>query len=208
MTRQVVWLPLQKGGNFILSGSEDAALIARVRAGDLAAFEQIVVEFEPKLVRFIYGLTRERELAEDLVQDTFVSAYRALASAPDELKLSAWLYKIALNKVRSEKRRKRPPIAFGLPAFGSDGGRPEDEQPVLNLPDPRAEPGEQVAQRQQILATLERLPDDQATALMMDAQGYDDEEIAAALEVSVGAVRQKLFRGRKTFRVLYEKENR
>lgn len=177
-----------------------------MRAGDLDAFERIVTEFEPKLVRFIYGLTRERELAEDLVQETFLSAYKALPSAPADLKLSAWLYKVALNKVRSEKRRKRPVVSFGLPSFGNDNARPEDEQPVLNLPDPRAEPGAQVADRQQILEALARLPEDQATALMMDAQGYGDDEIAAALEVSVGAVRQKLFRGRKTFRALYEKE--
>ncbi len=176
-----------------------------MRSGDLAAFEQIVNEFEPKLVRFIYGLTRERELAEDLVQDTFVSAYRALATASDELNLSAWLYKIALNKVRSEKRRKRPVVSFGMPGFGDEAGRPEDDQPVLRVPDPRSEPGEQVVQRQQILDTLEQLPDDQATALLMDAQGYDDEEIAATLEVSVGAVRQKLFRGRKAFRALYDR---
>src|SRR5438045_2684721 len=111
----------------------------------------IVAEYEPKLVRFIYGLTHERELAEDLVQDTFISAYRALGSAPDDLKLSAWLYKIALNKVRSEKRRKRPVALFGSSFFGSDSNRPEDEQPVLNLPDPHSEPGETVVQRQQIL---------------------------------------------------------
>ncbi len=175
-----------------------------MRSGDVNAFELIVAEFEPKLVRFIYGLTRERELAEDLVQDTFVSAYRALQTAPDDLKLSAWLYKIALNKVRSEKRRKRPVALFGTPSFGEDNSRAEDEQPVLNLPDPRPTPGEEVVQRQQILDTMARLPDDQATALMMDAQGYGDEEIAAALDVSIGAVRQKLFRGRKAFRVLYD----
>jgi RNA polymerase sigma-70 factor, ECF subfamily len=172
-----------------------------VRGGDVAAFEQIVVEFEPKLVRFIYGLTRERELAEDLTQETFVSAYRALFDAPDELRLSAWLYKIALNKVRSEKRRKRPPVAFPL---SGDSDRPEDEQPVLGLADPHPEPGETISQRHLILSTLERLPDDQAMALMMDAQGYNDEEIAEALDVSVGAVRQKLFRGRRAFRALYE----
>jgi RNA polymerase sigma-70 factor (ECF subfamily) len=163
-----------------------------------------VAEYEPKLVRFIYGLTHERELAEDLVQDTFISAYRALATAPDDLKLSAWLYKIALNKVRSEKRRKRPVALLGSSSFGGDSNRPEDDQPVLNLADPRSEPGETVVQRQQILDTLANLPEDQATALMMDAQGYDDEEIAEALEVSVGAVRQKLFRGRKAFRTLYD----
>lgn len=175
-----------------------------MRTGDVAAFERIVVEYEPKLVRFVYGMCGERELAEDMVQETFVSAYRALAEAPDDLKLSAWLYKIALNKLRSEKRKKRPLLSFNMPSFGGDHDRPEDEQPILNLPDPHAEPGEEISQRQLILETLKRLPEDQATALLMDAQGYDDEEIAAALEVSVGAVRQKLFRGRKAFRTLYK----
>ncbi len=148
-------------------------------------------------------MTHERELAEDLVQDTFISAYRALVSAPDDLRLSAWLYKIALNKVRSEKRRKRP-VILDVPAFAEDSNRPEDAQPVLNLPDPRLEPGEQVVQRHQILDTLAQLPEDQATALMMDSQGYGDEEIASALECSLGAVRQKLFRGRKAFKALYD----
>jgi RNA polymerase sigma-70 factor, ECF subfamily len=190
-------------GAVIISPSEDAELVNRIRAGDLAAFELVVAQYEPKLVRYIYGLTHERELAEDLVQETFVSAYRALQSAPEDLRLSAWLYKIALNKVRSEKRRKQPPVYSVMP-HESGQGRVEDEQPVLNVADPHQEPGEQVVQREQIAGTLAQLPDDQATALLMDAQGYGDDEIASALEVSVGAVRQKLFRGRKAFRALYQ----
>ncbi|OJW00795.1 MAG: hypothetical protein BGO39_20370 [Chloroflexi bacterium 54-19] len=187
----------------MISPSEDAELVNRIRAGDLDAFEEIVAQYEPKLVRYIFGLTHERELAEDLVQETFVSAYRALPSAPDDLRLSAWLYKIALNKVRSEKRRKELPVYSVTPA-DSGSGRPEEEQPVLNVADPRLEPAEQVVQRDQILGTLAQLPDDQAAALLMDAQGYGDDEIASVLEVSVGAVRQKLFRGRKAFRALYQ----
>ena len=73
----------------------------------------------------------------------------------------------------------------------------------MEWPDPRPNPDESVAQRELILKAMGKLPSDQATALMMDAQGYDDEEIAATLECSIGAVRQKLFRGRKTFRVYY-----
>ncbi|MDB5081175.1 MAG: polymerase sigma factor [Chloroflexi bacterium] len=191
-------------GAVIISPNEDAELVNRVRAGDLAAFEVIVAQYEPKLVRYIYGLTHERELAEDLVQETFVSAYRALSSAPDDLRLSAWLYKIALNKVRSEKRRKELPVYSVTFSNEKGQGRAENEQPIFNVADPRQEPGEQVAQRQQIAGTLAQLPDDQATALLMDAQGYGDDEIASALEVSVGAVRQKLFRGRKAFRALYQ----
>ncbi len=161
-----------------------------------------MAQYEPKLVRYIYGLTHERELAEDLVQETFVSAYQALLNAPDDLRLSAWLYKIALNKVRSEKRRKELPV-YSMTLNDSGQGRSED-QPVLNVADSRQEPGEQVAQREQIFGALAQLPEDQAAALLMDAQGYDDDEIASTLEVSVGAVRQKLFRGRKAFRALYQ----
>lgn len=159
-------------------------------------------QYEPKLVRFIYGLTRERELAEDLCQDTLLSAYRALPNAPADLKLSAWLYKIALNKVRSEKRRKRPTSWFGLSFASRDGGSAED-LPTLDLPDLRADPAGTVIEREVILKTLGRLPPDQAVAILMDAQGYEDDEIAATLACSVGAVRQKLFRGRKSFRAYY-----
>jgi RNA polymerase sigma-70 factor (ECF subfamily) len=180
-------------------------LIARAKRGDITAFELIVGEYEPKLVRFIYGLTRERELAEDLVQETFISAYRALPSTAEDLKLSAWLYKIALNKVRSEKRRKQPALSFPLPFFGREGGN-EDKAPALDIPDPKEDSGETLGRREAIMKSLSKLPPDQATALLMDAQGYDDAEIAAVLDISVGAVRQKLFRGRKAFKLLFEKE--
>jgi RNA polymerase sigma-70 factor (ECF subfamily) len=168
----------------------------------MEAFEAIVTRFEPKLVRFIYGLTHNREMAEDLCQETLVSAYRALFSTPSDLKLSAWLYKIALNKVRSEKRRKQPLQVLVLPGFGSEAGD-ERNQPLFDLPDPSEEQGETLAKREAIMQTLQKLPDDQATALMMDVQGYNDEEIAVTLECSVAAVRQKLFRGRKAFRKFY-----
>jgi RNA polymerase sigma-70 factor (ECF subfamily) len=176
-------------------------LVERAKAGETVAFEQIVAEYEPKLLRFIYGLTRERELAEDLVQDTLVSAYKSLPTMPADLKLSAWLYKIALNKVRSEKRKKRPVSWFPLPFFGQDSA---EDAPTIDLPDPEEGVGETLGRRELILKTLKRLPPDQAAALMMDSQGFDDEEIASALECSLGAVRQKLFRGRKAFRAAYE----
>ncbi len=153
------------------------------------------------MARFIYGLTRERELAEDLVQETFVSAYRALPTMPNDLKLSAWLYKIALNKVRSEKRKKRPLPWLPLPFFGKDNS---EDSPALDIADPQPEAGETIAQREAIAQALKKLAPDQAAALLMDSQGYEDIEIAQALDCSVGAVRQKLFRGRKAFRTVYD----
>lgn len=172
-----------------------------MKAGEIEAFERLVERYEPKLVRFIYGLTHDHELAEDLCQEALVSAYRALSNTPPDLKLSPWLYKIALNKVRSEKRHKQPFQAFALPTFGRDGE--PGNKPLFDLPDPREDAGETLGRREAILQTLQKLPQDQAAAIVMDVQGYGDDEIAAVLECSVAAVRQKLFRGRKAFRNLY-----
>lgn len=176
-----------------------------MKAGEVEAFDEVVGRFEPKLVRFIYGLTHDREMAEDLTQETFISAYRALFDTPSDLKLSPWLYKIALNKVRSEKRRKQPVQIFALPGFGRDSAEGGDNEPLFDVPDPSEDTGEMLARREAVLQTLQKLPQDQAAALMLDVQGYDDDEIAAVLECNVNAVRQKLFRGRKAFRNLYSK---
>ncbi|MEI7555501.1 sigma-70 family RNA polymerase sigma factor [Candidatus Chlorohelix sp.] len=181
--------------------SVEAELVAKAKAGEVAAFERIVMEYEPKLSRFIYGLVNERELSEDLVQETFVSAYRALPSMPADLKLSAWLYKIALNKVRSEKRKKRPVPWLPLPFFGQNN---DEVVPALELPDQSADTAETIAKRDAIMGVLKKLPPDQSAALLMDTQGFDDDEIADALDCSIGAVRQKLFRARKAFKALYE----
>lgn len=174
-----------------------------MKAGEIEVFDEVVGRFEPKLVRFIYGLTHDREMAEDLCQETLISAYKALFSTPPDLKLSPWLYKIALNKVRSEKRRKQPVQVFALPGFGRDSSEGGDNEPLFDVPDPSEDTGETLARREAVLQTLQKLPHDQAAALMLDVQGYGDDEIAAVLECSLTAARQKLFRGRKAFRNLY-----
>src|ERR1700680_1915645 len=73
----------------------------------LAAFDEVVERYQSPLRRFLYGLVQDSELAADLCQDTFLSAYRALPRIEGELNLDAWLYTIALNHARGAMRRRR-----------------------------------------------------------------------------------------------------
>ncbi len=83
----------------------DARVIQAVRAGNAEAFELVVREFQPRLYRFIYGMVGDAEVARDLTQDTFLSAYRALPETSEDLNLTGWLFQIARNHARSHWRR-------------------------------------------------------------------------------------------------------
>src|SRR5881275_1432250 len=76
--------------------------------GSIAAFEALVVYYEPRIRRMLYSLTQDRQLTQDLCQETFLAAYRALPRMNgEELRFAPWLYRIALNQVRSEWRRRK-----------------------------------------------------------------------------------------------------
>src|ERR1700737_5348946 len=76
--------------------------------GSMAAFEALVVYYEPRIRRMLYSMTQDVQLTQDLCQETFLAAYRALPRMKgEELRFAPWLYRIALNQVRSEWRRRK-----------------------------------------------------------------------------------------------------
>ncbi len=131
---------------------EDAADASRVVAGDLAAFEGIVRRWQSRLVGLAWRFCRDRGTAEDMAQEAFVKAYRALASFRGDSAFSTWLTAIALNSYRSRLRAEGPPLvsldlarAFGAEA-GVQSGLEEQERAeavrraVLTLPARYREP--------------------------------------------------------------------
>src|SRR5215472_6260835 len=90
--------------------------------GSEVAFEALVEYYEPRIRRMLYSLTQDSQLTQDLCQETFLAAYRALPRMNgDELRFAPWLYRIALNQVRSEwRRRKHVSILPFAPPQGSD----------------------------------------------------------------------------------------
>ncbi len=169
----------------------------------MAAFEALVIEYEPRIRRMLYSLTQDSQLTQDLCQETFLAAYRALPRMNgEELHFAPWLYRIALNQVRSEWRKRKQVlwVPFSSP-HGHDEGAIEESNEEYLVSDERFEEG--VMQRDLVQRVLAQLPTASATCLLLDAEGFTYNEIAEILHDSLSAVRSRLSRARQSFRQLY-----
>lgn len=163
----------------------DAKLIAMARSGNAGAFETIVDRYQGRLLGFCRQMLRSNEDAEDVLQEVFVNAYRAMLADEREINLRPWLYRICRNRCLNHLRK---PTA--------DAQESMDMVPMVEA----ASTAEKVSNREefrQLLADVGKLPETQRTALLlreMDAMSY--EEIAAAMEASVPSVKSLLVRAR------------
>ena len=167
----------------------DALLVARIRSGDDDAFEDLVARYQAPLFRYLRGLVGDQEQARDLVQETFLRAYRSLGGLEDPGLLRSWLYRIAHNQACSLLRRRR--LISWLPlAFGQNASAPN--------PDRSAVEAALVAE------ALERVPVQQRAPLLLHlVAGFSYAEVAEMLQVSEGTVRMRISRGRAAFRAAY-----
>jgi RNA polymerase sigma-70 factor (ECF subfamily) len=175
--------------------ARDRALAEHALAGELAAFDRLVELYQDYLYGMIVRMVRDRELAEDAVQDAFFSAYRNLSSFSGP-SFRAWLTRIALNAARDilRKRKRRPSEPY-----------PEWEDDTWQPPAPASEGPEQLAlvaqQRAALARAMAGITDDQRTAIVLyDVHGYDYAEIAELTAVSVGTVKSRIHRGRLALR--------
>jgi RNA polymerase sigma factor (sigma-70 family) len=171
----------------LLRGTSDEALVARVRAGDDAAFEEIYDRYHRGLLAFCRHMLGSREEAEDAVQHSFLSAYRNLLAGDHEIRLKAWLYTIARNRCLSMLRARREQVEL-------------DESRVA---EPALEGLATEVQRRddlrEMLADLERLPDDQRAALVLFELGdHSQEDIATVLDVRREKVKALVFQARES----------
>ena len=156
--------------------------------GDLRwSFERIYEDFRTPIANYIYHLVGNRDQAEDLAHDTFLKAFKALPKMDSNLKLSAWLYRIATNTAYDTLRRRKL-IGF-LPWDDLDHEPPDSES---------ADPQEKIGTTELVRETLKRMPTQYRAALLLYIQqGLSYAEIAESLGVSVSAVETLIFRGRR-----------
>jgi RNA polymerase sigma-70 factor (ECF subfamily) len=176
-------------------------LVRRFRDGDAGAFDDLVREYQDTVFSVAYRMVNDREDAADLAQEVFVKVYRNLAKFRGDSKFSTWLYAIAMNTCRSGLRRTRRLRAVegrSIDAMGGDEGRAMD--PV----DPDASPTAMLERREvrerveQSVAELQ--PEFREVMVMRDIQGLSYDEIATALECSLGTVKSRLCRARMAVR--------
>jgi RNA polymerase sigma-70 factor (ECF subfamily) len=182
---------------------DESRLTIEACNGSMEAFEALVVSYEPRIRRMLYGMTRDLQLTQDLCQETFLAAYRALPRMDGgTLHFAPWLYRIALNLVRSEWRRKKHVTVVSL------GSLPGEDNEIWNDVGEECSGSsesfeEHVAESDLVQRALAQLPPASAECLLLDAEGFSYAEIAEILQDSLSAVRSRLSRARQAFRRIY-----
>lgn len=186
--------------------ADDAALLERLRAGEDAAFEELVRTYSPRLLAVARRIVGNDEEARDVIQDAFLNAFRSLKSFQGDARLSTWLHRIVVNsalmKLRTRRRKPEEPIEPLLPVFQSDGKYAEKFTSWGDRADEllsRAETQEVVRQK------IDALPESFRTVLVLrDIEELDTEETAQLLDTTPNAVKIRLHRARAALRTLLE----
>ena len=185
---------------------QEAALVARLRSGDAAAFEQLVRTQMAALLRVARRMMHSEEDARDAVQDAFVSAFRSIGTFDGTAQLSTWLHRIVINaclmRLRTQRRHPEEDIEDHLPRFVEDG-----HQLVPNVP--WSETAETLLERAEIRVVvrtaIDRLPDNYREVLVLrDLEELSTEEVAKLLGVTANAVKVRLHRARQALRTLLD----
>ena len=174
-------------------GMDDATLMSRVRSGDRDAFGQLVDRHKDALVNYLTGLTRSRDRAEELAQESFLRLYQSLARYREQGQFVPFLFRIATNLLRSEERRARRFRILSMKFF-SNG---HDPRPTPQAELLQAEAGERVAEALAELPLKYRSP-----ITLREIEGWSYREIASALRCQEGTVKSRINRGRERLRRL------
>ena len=183
---------------------DETPLIAQLRAGDEAAFEQVVRQYGGRLLAVARRIVGTEEDARDVVQDAFLNAFRSLDRFEGNAKLSTWLHRIAVNaalmKLRTRKRKPEQPIDALLPGFLDDG---HFEERFQSWEEPIDHAMEREENRELVRQKIDELPESYRTVLVLrDIEGLDTEETANMLGLSVNATKIRLHRARQALRTM------
>lgn len=174
----------------------DLELVRRVQRGERGAFDLLVLKYQHKVVKLVARLLRDPAEAEDVAQEAFVKAYRAIGSFRGDSAFYTWLYRIAVNTARNTMAsRQRRPLDY-------EADLSESEQSAVESRMRHGDTPEAVALSDEIHRTVNdaigALPEDLRTAILLrEVEGLSYEEIAEAMDCPVGTVRSRIFRARE-----------
>lgn len=166
----------------------DAQLVARAKAGDLAAYETLITRHRDRVLNLAMQLLHSRHDAEDVAQEAFANAYFGLENFRGDAAFSTWIYRIAFNLCVHRKRRARPSEEFDEVRHGGHG----TDGTLTKI---------------MVQETLAQLSEPLRAALVLrEIHDLSYEEVAAILQIPVGTVRSRLNEARRQFRALWSEE--
>lgn len=175
----------------------DQQLVERVQRGDKRAFDLLVTKYQRKLGRLLSRFIRDPSEVEDVTQEAFIKAYRALPGFRGDSAFYTWLYRIGINTAKNHlvAMGRRAPTSTEMDAEEAESLESGDQLRDLNTPE------NQMMSRQvgdTVNQTLQELPEELRTALTLrEIEGLSYEEIATAMQCPVGTVRSRIFRARE-----------
>jgi RNA polymerase sigma-70 factor (ECF subfamily) len=177
--------------------ASDLGLVRRVQRGERGAYDLLVLKYQHKVVKLVMRYLRDPADAEDVAQEAFIKAYRALPQFRGDSAFYTWLYRIAINTAKNAlAARDRNPVTYDLDLQGND----ESADVVGRLKDPETPEGLALTEeiRTTVNAAIGELPEDLRTAIVLrELEGMSYEEIAQSMDCPVGTVRSRIFRARE-----------
>ena len=185
------YLEKRKAGS---DSMEEAVIIAKMRSGTTDVFTEIVEKYQVPILRYLFRLTGNYQLAQDLAQDTFIQAYKSILKTNSDLKFRAWLYRIATNNALQYHRHKRV-LSFLL----------FDSNKIEEIPS-SSDPSEITDEKIVIRETLSKVNPKHRTSLVLHyVEGFKYREIAEILGITEEGVRKRVARGKEEFRKHYDR---
>lgn len=177
----------------------DAMLVERTVAGDQKAYELLVIKYQRRIQRLIGRMVRDVDLVEDIAQETFIRAYRALAQFRGDAQFYTWLYRIAVNTAKKALMElKRDPTVSENSFKSADD---DETSPLENELTSSETPEALLASKEiamMVNAAMEALPEELRQAITLrEIDGLSYEEIAEAMSSPIGTVRSRIFRARE-----------
>jgi RNA polymerase sigma-70 factor, ECF subfamily len=191
----------ETGGTSGAVETDDAQVMLRVKAGDVAAFNYLVRKFRRPIIAYMYRMAHNSAIAEELAQEVFLRVYRSRESYSADAKFSTWLYRIATNLAINHARdtqHERPEVSVSLDDVDPETGT------TLDVADKTPNVEQSLLRRERLAAIrrqIDALPERQRTAVLMHKyQGMDYRQIGEVLKLSESATKSLLFRAYESLR--------
>ncbi len=185
------------------SPDEDAALVRAIQAGDMAAFDKLVLKHKDKLFNIVYWFLGDYQEANDCAQETFIKVFKSLKNFRFESAFSTWLYRIAINTCKNRLKSsaymlKKKTVPLENPKSSRDGN------PSSEIQDDSPSPVIELEKKERLMLiqkAINSLPEEQNKVVVLrDIQGLSYEEIADITGLNLGTVKSRLARGRLELR--------
>ncbi|MBM82000.1 MAG: RNA polymerase subunit sigma [Planctomycetaceae bacterium] len=179
------------------NAASDARLVDEARRGDQQAFGQLVQRYERRLLRVIMRFIRDRDVAEDLAQETFLRVYERLGQFDTSRRLGPWLFRIGVNLTVDHLRKHQRRIRWAL----------FSERTIERTPEPEiSDPREALDLKQEVQIVIEQVPEKYRTVLVLrDLENFSTSEIASILDRKEATIRWRLAEARSMFQRLWVK---